>query len=474
MENQSCYVCGKFFDDKVKLGLHLTPCYNEAVSVRKELWHPHPLDLVDEQRYTEYMRGRFREREDQIKDARAKNISFVTADTFEAMRGTLGPVRSKRTPSQERSTPQGSRPQSNQGPPPMSYQQPGSPSHGYSPSPPRPVSQPGVPPPPPVAVNRPVMLPATSGQDEMAQRAQIAQPVRQVATGVTMLRNELSSEIEKLRQLREIEEQNSAVRQAQFESLIHNFEVIKGAPVRAQPVAVPAPIYQQQVQSSAPLPAIPAQQAPYGVSNVALPVVTATSNDYGQYYQPQQAGSSFPADSGQQPYPQQQQQAIGEIMPDGRLRCATCGKMFGKKGFDVHAQRCFRGVDDFTFSKDARFEKNHPAPNQPVPQLQDARYAPQAPGLGAPNPDEAWTQFMTTYPRPILDEKPKTAKERNKAAMDAAKKAEFQQMVAREMSGAPPVEEQREPTVPCSKCGRYFYQSRVAKHEATCVSKPRR
>lgn len=412
-ETQCCYVCGKYFDDKVKLGLHLTPCYNEAVGIRKELWHPHPLDLVDEQRYTEYMKGRMQHREQYIREAERQGISFVTADTFEAMRGTLGPVRSARPASRESRQAQAR--------PSMSPQVVrGQPQVGLPLSPPH--SQPS---------------------HNTSHQAQVAQPVRVVATGVTMLRNELADEIHKLRELREMEEAEAANRNQQFTQLLQQFQAVKGSgePHRSS-------------------------------ESCALPQVTQALQK-----PPPLSGPSPPVCSNAQPFPHHTAcaspgAAEGAEMSDGRIRCGTCGKLFGKKGFQVHAQRCFRGADDFTFSKDARFERNHPTPNQPVPQLQDVRYA-DAPTAQPPSGD--WTQFMTTYPRPVLDEKPKTAKERNQAAIDAKKKAEYQQMVQREMSGAPPpAQEPREATVPCGRCGRFFYTSRVAKHEATCVSKPKK
>jgi hypothetical protein len=129
-----------------------------------------------------------------------------------------------------------------------------------------------------------------------------------------------------------------------------------------------------------------------------------------------------------------------------------------------------------TWSRDARFEKNHPAPNQPVPQLQATRYQEGGGGGGGggSNGPTDWTQFMTTYPRPVIDEAPKTAKERNQAAEAAKQKAEMSRMIAREMSGAPAPAEEREATVACGKCGRFFYVSRVAKHEVNCVAKMKR
>lgn len=474
---QTCYVCGKYFEDKVKLGLHLTPCYNEAVSVRKELWHPHPLDLVDEQRYTEYMKGRFQQREENIRDARSKNISFVTADNFEAMRGTLGPVAKKRPPSQDGRAPSQvvvHSPGHPSSPQQQQYQQ-------------QQYLQQQLPPPPP----------SSSGGYDLSHHQQVAQPVRQVATGVTMLRHELSSEIEKLKQLRVAEEQQSAARQHQFAQLLGQFETAKGPVAQLRPIepsvlppVVPPPSQAYYSQQQVPLPppvhyAAPQYQggggAPQQSAGYERPVSRPSVSPQRP---PSQSGGGVchgVIPSGPHALMETTQQAsyqapLGEVQPDGRLRCGSCGKFFGKKGFEVHAQRCFRGPEDFTFSKDARFERNHPAPNQPVPQLQDARYQDHPVGGGAPAPgSDEWTQFMMTYPRPVLDEKPKTAKERNQAAMDAARKAEYQQMVAREMSGAPPPPtEEREATVPCGRCGRYFYASRVAKHEATCVSKPRK
>jgi hypothetical protein len=424
METQCCYVCGKYFEDKVKLGLHLTPCYNEAVSVRKELWHPHPLDLVDEQRYTEYMKGRFREREQQIEHAEKKGISLVTADNFEAMRGTLGPTRhnQNRPSTRERV------------------------AHVVPPIPASPVR-------------------TSTPQTAQLHQQQVAQPVRVVATGVTMLRNELHSEIQELKKLREEEIAQAAARSQQFNDLLSNFNALKVGDLRpqaqqqlgSQPLLV-------HTSSATELDGNVHRYVPVGPA-VPLPPVAS---------RPTTQTDSVPAQRTATAPPYGVDDTPCEVMEDGRIRCGTCGKFFGKKGFQVHSQRCYRGADDFTFSRDARFEKNHPEPGQPVPQLQAQRYASEGTVGGGGGREDPWTQFMITYPRPVIDEKPKTAKERIQAAEAAKQKAEMNKMVAREMSGAPTPPEEREATVPCGKCGRYFYASRVAKHEASCVAKLKR
>lgn len=84
-----CYICNQYFDDRVKLGMHISACYDEAVNVRKELWHPHPLDLVDQQHYTQYMANKHHYTIEQMKDAKRRGISFVTADSFDAIKGHL-------------------------------------------------------------------------------------------------------------------------------------------------------------------------------------------------------------------------------------------------------------------------------------------------------------------------------------------------------------------------------------------------
>ncbi|CUG92247.1 Hypothetical protein, putative [Bodo saltans] len=456
METQCCYVCNKYFEDKVKLGLHLTPCYNEAVSVRKELWHPHPLDLVDEQRYTEYMKGRHQHREQQIASAEKQGISFVTADTFEAMRGTLGPTRHQQNRPSTRER--------------VAHVVPPSPS-----SPPRP------PPQAPQHSAHPQAPPQASPQQyspqqysaQQSHQQQVAQPVRVVATGVTMLRNELHSEIEQLKRLRAEEEMQAAARNQQFSQLINNFNVLRGevpAPGQHAPVVqVPQPAPQQGVPQYYSSPsAQPHYEAQHQQQQFQSPAGVAVRQDVHHTTNAQQRpGSAAPyGTDDSSPF---------EVMEDGRIRCGTCGKFFGKKGFEVHSQRCYRGAEDFTWSRDARFEKNHPAPNQPVPQLHATRYQGEGGGGGGGGAvANDWTQFMTTYPRPVIDEAPKTAKERNQAADAAKQKAEMNKMIAREMSGAPAPAEEREATTACSKCGRFFYVSRVAKHEANCVAKMKR
>lgn len=455
METQCCYVCGKYFEDKVKLGLHLTPCYNEAVSVRKELWHPHPLDLVDEQRYTEYMKGRYQQREQQITAAEKKGISFVSADTFEAMRGTLGPTRhnQNRPSTRERMA---------------QVVAPHVPVPAYDNPPP--VVLPGLPPSPP-----------------QSHQQQVAQPVRVVASGVTMLRNELHSEIEQLKKLREEEQLHAEIRNQQFHQLLTDFNKLKqgelpehpsaphsGPPNVVHPSAPQAGSASQPAQPvRATVPANPHHHSPLHDAQRPDHTAVLPTSSFAFPVSAPRDGSSPSRVSSAAPYATDVA-TPHEVLEDGRIRCGTCGKFFGKKGFHVHSQRCYRGAEDFTYSRDARFERNHPASGQPVPQLQATRYAPQGGDGGGRGDDGAWTQFMITYPRPVIDESPKTAKERNQAADAAKQKAEMNKMIAREMSGAPAPVEEREPTVPCGKCGRYFYTSRVAKHEVNCVAKKKR
>ena len=76
---------------------------------------------------------------------------------------------------------------------------------------------------------------------------------------------------------------------------------------------------------------------------------------------------------------------------------------------------------------------------------------------------------MTTYPRPVLDERPQTSGERNRASAAMAQRREM--AVEMERQGPPP-ERQVQDRAPCGRCGRMFASDRVAKHEAVCVAKP--
>lgn len=462
LDTQRCYICGSFFQDKVKLGLHLTPCYNDAVNIRKEMWHPHPLDLVDEQRYTEYMRGKYDQREKDIRSAQTKGVSFVSADNFDAIRGGLGTAprmngigspNSIRAPQQQQ----------------QQQQRPGS----------RQASSPSVPlPPANHARQRDVnVLPAPTEVDrDYSHRQQVAAPVRQVATGVTMLRNELSEELQKIKELRHREESNVNERQRVFEQMCNDVGPTRGSAPRVTSSYSSPPQQQYRPPSSGGY--LPPVSSPPQHNNNHETVVVKRGGGGGS---PLTYETTTSSSSGYSP-------ARGDVvirpqeMPDGRVKCPYCSKLFGKKGYEVHVRRCNRSSEDFTFSKDADFVERNPE-NRVKPDHDDGSYGrhfERNPHHSEAEHQAAFTQFMVTYPRPILDDQPKTVAERSAAMARVEQARQYKQMVEQEMSrpvssayGAGGVEPGREPTVPCRRCGRFFYESRVAKHEATCVSKPR-
>lgn len=426
LETQRCYICGAFYDDKVKLGLHLSPCYNEAITVRRETWHPHPLDLVDDQRYTEYMRGEFRNRERNIERAQKQGVSFVTADNFDAIKTSIASTRNI--------------PASGMGLRPASR---GSPSSPVSPS--RPVSSSPLPP-----VGRSVMVRPPEGHDrELRQRDQVAHPVRQVATGVTMLRNELTEELAKIRHLRQTEEHLLGERQRVFEEMCEQIGGSMRRPNDATSRLPPPPVATARLME----PLLP---RPHSAQRHAE---TSLHRDG--------AISLSPLPTCQVGVGRSTATVSPIEMGDGRLKCPWCAKLFGRKGFEVHAKRCSRPDNDFTWSRDAAFVREHP--EERVKADHDrVSYGRQFEERPEGMSDEAWQQFMVTYPRPILPDAPQQPPQR---PVSPARQNALNQMVNNELSRRHVNEEV---TVPCSKCGRYFYKSRVAVHESTCVSRLKR
>lgn len=140
--------------------------------------------------------------------------------------------------------------------------------------------------------------------------------------------------------------------------------------------------------------------------------------------------------------------------------CPKCGGLFGGRGFAVHALRCGRdGTSDFTYSKDAKLGGNAMARPGPSSGASATDAPPPATGR-----DAQWTQFMVTYPRPVLEERPKTAAQR---AAEVQAKRQAERPYA--LHDNPDVTR-----VACAKCGRFFATERVERHEATCVARPRR
>lgn len=110
------------------------------------------------------------------------------------------------------------------------------------------------------------------------------------------------------------------------------------------------------------------------------------------------------------------------VLEDGRIECPVCRKLFGRRGYDVHSKRCgLDPDDDFTFSQDARLHEQK-AGRMKVTE------APIAPNERSEN----WTQFMTTYPRPILPEAPDSPQARSKAAELAKQRREYEELIARD------------------------------------------
>jgi hypothetical protein len=488
---QRCYVCDAYFADKVKLGLHIALCYSDAVQRGvANLPQPAEL-LQDEKRYTEYMREKksldddiadarrnkvsFATREDfaamrtQLQPTQQRISTVVTASAspiakprevpVDAARGPRISGAGHRPPSDHLTTngravagvdevPTANdlhsspayrfrRPESSQAAGGV-VASPPSPNRVVVPqlspvrqapamsgagnvNPPRPQSR-------PTGVAQPTaQFPAVHGSPTRAENSNSASAQPRVASGVTMLRNELTQELANVRSFLAQEQQRAAEREAEFQYQHHV----------GQPPQSSSPMQQQQQHRTA--------QAPYHLTpgHVSSPV----------YVRPGSASAS-PAGS-----------PNGVSSPgsdDAQRPCPSCGKLFGKRGLAAHSARCgMHATEDFTYSKDAEHpeqRKGHVITDKPT-QVQ--------PDPAEPVGSAAWQQFMMTYPRPVLDETPKNAAQRAAAAQNQAERRRFLEEMQR--GGQPAAVEA---TVPCGRCHRPFAQSRVRQHEAVCVAKP--
>ena len=154
--------------------------------------------------------------------------------------------------------------------------------------------------------------------------------------------------------------------------------------------------------------------------------------------------------------------ASGTPTSDGLIECSGCGKRMGKKGFAAHAPRCGKDpVGDFTFSRDARRGDAVPVGGESGNNDDSA----------GPQPSQPWTQFMVTYPRPVLEEEPKTAQQRGKDAISQQQKREMRWEM--EKANDPRWQQQPENMKRCPNCHKMFNGDQVQKHQVVCTAVPR-
>uniref|UniRef100_A0A7S1M656 Uncharacterized protein n=1 Tax=Neobodo designis TaxID=312471 RepID=A0A7S1M656_NEODS len=452
---QRCYVCDAYFSDKVKLGLHIALCYSQAVQAgRTDL--PQPAELLNnEKRYTEFMRDK-RHLDEEIAEARRQKVSFATREDFSAMRSQLSPDRPTRAVAaaspiaKPRAVPvQGPRDEArisgagHQRPsdhlrvhaqpvasdaqedlhasPAYRFKRPasGAGSGGVvsppvaSPSAAVPRQPPHHVPPPQRGDGNRAAAPVPTGHSQQPAMEHVSPPQQQgqrVSSGVTMLRNELQSELANVREFMAEERRKAAER-----------DRAHGAMPAAAPAGLPAPVHERVVDQPIRAPPPPMAFSPE---------------------RPPSSSSSASPDS-----------------PDQRV-CPNCGKSFGKRGYAVHTARCGKhATEDFTYSKDAQ-HPDHRISEKPTAHAPGPRREDMTP--------EQWQQFMVTYPRPVIDEAPKTAAQRAAVAAAAAQRREMMMHAGGGGGGGG-----EEPRQPCGRCGRMFLQSRVRQHEAVCVADPR-
>lgn len=265
---------------------------------------------------------------------------------------------------------------------------------------------------------RPQALP----QQQVQGAPNVPQQPDRAGTGVTMLRNELQSELANVRQFMEAEQRKAAERDRAFGGA-HGV----GQPVQqAQPVARPVPT---QVRS----------------------------HEHAQHAPPDRRTATPDLQPGS---------PMSPSAADHQRQCPHCHKTFGPKGFAVHVNRCGKhATEDFTYSKDVHARDPAQAALPCAPQSHDVDEQRRR-NMSA----EEWQQFMVTYPRPVLPEQPQSAAERNRQQAINAQKAAMQSEMQRAMSGETGGVDER---VPCRRCGRKFAPSRVEQHESVCVSKMR-
>lgn len=199
---QQCYICGLFFQDKVKLGVHIALCY----TARGETWHPHP-DIL-------------------LGGAQKRKVAFATEDEFASLHAPLrspnrgGPP----TPALPAFVPTAELP------PPQRHD-----PRGDVAAVPPPRAPPPAPPSPPGPSPR-------QGGAQRGQQLPWRQPPvapRFATPGVNTLREELQDELRKVRDFMDDERRRATERDAALASLltsaahaVDHSQTVEGSPSR--------------------------------------------------------------------------------------------------------------------------------------------------------------------------------------------------------------------------------------------------
>eukprot|EP01063_Lacrimia_lanifica_P027668 TRINITY_DN3916_c0_g1_i1.p1 TRINITY_DN3916_c0_g1~~TRINITY_DN3916_c0_g1_i1.p1 ORF type:complete len:591 (+),score=121.84 TRINITY_DN3916_c0_g1_i1:994-2766(+) len=173
--------------------------------------------------------------------------------------------------------------------------------------------------------------------------------------------------------------------------------------------------------------------------------------------------------------------AEGKEMPGGKIQCTRCGREFGKKAFAVHAQGC--GIDlrsRMSEKEGEEYDRQHNPDAEENKELSKQQIVKKR--LAE---EQAWQQFMVTYPRNVVQEEPLTQAERSNLKPNNPKGngvecsrcgvtvplAELDRHEAgcqgKKKPGAAP-QAPPEALLPCAHCGRTFSPAALDRHESAC------
>ncbi|KAJ9462990.1 hypothetical protein DIPPA_22542 [Diplonema papillatum] len=168
-------------------------------------------------------------------------------------------------------------------------------------------------------------------------------------------------------------------------------------------------------------------------------------------------------------FPSVPELAEGYSTGDGKLECSVCRRAFGKKAFQVHRQSC--GV----VRPAEKLFAEEQTPEQAAAEAERERMAHAKRQL---EEEQRWTQFMITYPRPVLQEAPLLAHERARTGGKGPRdQAECSRCGARLPLAALDKHEQTcagpKTRVTCSQCEGQFPPAAIDRHEQACRGKAR-
>ena len=163
------------------------------------------------------------------------------------------------------------------------------------------------------------------------------------------------------------------------------------------------------------------------------------------------------------------------VVSTSQPTCQKCGRTFGVKAFAVHIKSC--GVDLFDRISDnerLEFQQQQPttdSTNHPQGSLA-ALVSGQRTDEETETGDKKWTQFMITYPRPVIADKPQSREQRSHPppSSNSASCSKCDKLVP--LTELDKHEAQctlNRVLMPCKHCNRRFATDRLDIHERSCV-----